>query len=229
MVVATIIGISLFSSLGIWQLQRAEFKKQILLENDKRKNSAPINLSSTIDGSNSLRFQRVRLQGQFISSKQFILDNQMNQHRVGYNILTPLILEDGYTVVLVDRGWVPMGLTRDDLPLISIDEAPRSIIGTVYIPFGKPFHLGGIDDGQNTWPRVIQYLDFMAISERLGHHLLSLTVRMEPNQSGAFITEWPVFAFTPNRHIGYAIQWFALAITVLIIFLYFHVSIRNHN
>ena len=225
----TIIGISIFSSLGIWQLQRAEYKKQILLENERRKNSAPINLTLPIDDPTTLRYQRVSIQGHFISSKQFVLDNQMHQHRVGYNILTPFLLEASNTIVIIDRGWVPMGADRNNLPSVSIDEEPRSIIGTVYVPFGKPFHLGGLDDGQDSWPRLIQYLDFIVMGERLEQNILPLLVRMEPNQSGGYITEWPVFAFTPNRHLGYAVQWFSLAITVFIIFLYFHMKTHNQK
>ncbi len=226
---ATITGVLVFSYLGAWQLQREEFKKQILLENERRKNSAPINLKLPIEDPDALRFQRVRLQGQFISEKQFVLDNKMHQHRVGYNVFTPFALKGSDTVVLIDRGWVPMGSTRDELPTITIDKNSRSIIGTVYVPFSEPFRLGDIDSGESSWPRLIQFLDFVEMEKRLELQLLHVTVRMEPNQSDGYVTEWPLFAFTPNRHFGYAVQWFAFTLTVLSFFLYFHIKIYKQK
>lgn len=219
---ATIIGVFFLSILGVWQIQRAEEKKHILIEMQQRKKSAPVKLSFPIDNPSTLRFQRVQLQGKYLSSHQFVLDNQVHQHQVGYNILTPFVLDDSKTVLLVDRGWVPLGRSRAELPSISIDEQSRSIIGAVYVPFGEPYHLGEIDNGETTWPRLIQYLDFEALGDRLKLDLQPITVRLEANQTGGFNTEWPLFAFTPKRHLAYAVQWFALALTVLVIFVLLH-------
>ena len=224
---ATVVGVIFFSFLGVWQLQRAEVKNQILFENEQRKNNVPLGLSLPVNDPSTLRFQRVQLQGKYLSSRQFVLDNQILQHQVGYNILTPFILDHSTAVVLVDRGWVPLRKSRAELPNISIDEQSRSIIGSVYVPFGTPFHLGGIDNGETTWPRLIQYLDFTSLEDRLELKLLPLTVRLEAHQEGGFKTAWPLFSFTPKRHFAYAVQWFALAITVLVIFVCLHLSRRT--
>lgn len=223
----TIVGIVFFSSLGVWQLQRAEFKKQILLENEKRKNSAPINIQLPISDPTTLRFNRVHIQGKYISDKQFVLDNQTYQHKVGYNIFTPFMLESSNQVVLVDRGWVPIGNSRDVMPNVLVKTEKRSIIGTIYVPYGEPFHIGGIDNGESTWPRRVQYLDFNEMQERLQMNILPLTIRLDPDQSDGFVRQWPVFSFTPSRHLGYAVQWFALTLTVIIFFLYFHIKIKR--
>ncbi len=226
-VIATIFGVFFLSVLGVWQLHRAEEKKHILIKIEQLKKSAPVKLSLPIYNPSTLRFQRVQLQGKYLSSRQFVLDNQVHQHQVGYNILTPFLLDGSQTVLLVDRGWVPLGRSRAELPAISIDEQSRSIIGSVYVPFGDPYHLGEIDNGETTWPRLIQYLDFEALGDRLELELQPFTVRLEAYQTGGFKTEWPVFAFTPKRHLAYAVQWFALAITVLVIFVLLHLPRFN--
>lgn len=223
-VIATVVGVFCLSSLGIWQLQRAEEKKQILAENEIRKSSPPQELTLPINDAANFRFKKITLQGKYLSSKQFLLDNQVMDHQAGYNVLTPFVIQGNDAVVLVDRGWISVGQSRDELPDIKVTEISRSIIGSVYAPYGKPFHLGSIDNGVTTWPRLIQYLDFKELSTLLKLDLLPITVRLDSNQEDGYKTTWPDIAFSPNRHLAYAVQWFALAATLLIIFIVLHIS-----
>ena len=219
--IATIAGVFFLSSLGVWQLLRGEEKKQIQQEIESRKNSVPQAFSFPITDPASLRFQRIRIQGRFISNKQFVLDNRYLDHQVGFNILTPFELNDSDNVILVDRGWLPLTGPRDVLPNVEVDENLRTLVGAVYVPYGKAFSLGAIDSSI-TWPRLIQYIDFNELSTRLGQELLPLTLRMEAEQADAYKAQWVTLASSPNRNWGYAAQWFAMALTVLIIFLVLH-------
>lgn len=222
--IATFVGIFCLSSLGIWQLQRAEEKKQILRDSEQQANNTPQNISLPVYEPEKLRYQRIHLYGHYISNKQFVLDNQIQNHKVGYNILTPFKVADTDFVVLVDRGWVPMEKSRELLPEIKVSETLREVIGVVYAPFGEPFTLGEIDNGDIQWPRLIQYLDFAALSQRLEISLQPFTLRLDSDQQNGYLREWEIFAFSPNRHIAYAAQWFGLALTLLIIFIVLHVS-----
>lgn len=219
--IATIAGIFFLSSLGVWQLLRGEEKKQIQQEIEHRKNSEPIAFSFPITDPASLRFQRFRVQGKFISNKQFILDNRYSNHQVGFNIITPFKLLDSDKVVLVDRGWLPLKGPRDQLPNIEVEENLRTLVGAAYVPYGKAFSLGAIDSSI-TWPRLIQYLDFKQLGTRLGYEVLPLTLRMQAEQPDTYKAQWVTIASSPNRNWGYAVQWFAMALTVLIIFLVMH-------
>ena len=222
--IATAFGIFCLSSLGIWQLKRAEEKKQILHDSELHANNTPQNISLPAHEPEKFRYQRIQLYGRYISSKQFVLDNQIHNHKVGYNILTPFKVADTDFVVLVDRGWLPLEKSRMHLPEINVDESLRKVIGVVYTPFGDPFTLGEIDNGDIQWPRLIQYLDFTALSHRLGSSLQPFTLRLDSDQQNGYLREWKTFTFSPNRHIAYAVQWFALALTLLIIFVVMHVS-----
>ena len=220
-VVGTIAGVFFLSSLGVWQLQRGEEKKQIQFENESRKNSAPQSFSFPITDPASLRFQRIRVQGRFISNKQFVLDNRYLDHQVGFNILTPFELHNSDKVVLVDRGWLQLTGPREELPNVDVDENLRTLVGAAYVPYGKAFSLGEID-ASTSWPRLIQYLDYKELSTRLGHELLPLTLRMEAEQADAYKAQWVIIASSPKRNLGYAVQWFAMAITIFIIFIVLH-------
>lgn len=222
--IATVVGIFCLSSLGIWQLQRAEEKKQILHDSEIQANNTPQNISLPVYEPEKLRYKRIQLYGHYISSKQFVLDNQIHNRKVGYNILTPFKVANTDYVVLVDRGWVPVEKSRELLPEINVNESLREIIGVVYTPFGDPFTLGEIDNGDIQWPRLIQYLDFAVLSQRLGISLQPFTLRLDSDQQNGYLREWKIFAFSPNKHIAYAVQWFALALTLLILFIILHIS-----
>ncbi len=219
--IATLAGVFLFSSLGIWQLQRAEEKKQIQQEMQARKDSQPQAFSFPISDPVSLRHQRIRVQGKFISDKQFVLDNRYLDHQVGFNILTPFKLVDSDNVVLVDRGWIPLKGPRENLPNIEVEENLRTLLGAVYVPYGKAFSIGEIDHTK-TWPRLIQFIDFELLSNRLEQDIMPLTLRMEAGQADTYTAKWTVVAATKNRSLGYAFQWFAMALVVLVIFIVLH-------
>jgi len=221
MVLGTIAGVFFLSSLGVWQLQRAGEKEQIQQANESRKNNPPEEFSFPISDPVALRFQRIRAQGSFISDKQFILDNRYLDNQVGFNILTPFKLNDSDKVVLVDRGWIQLTGSRDQLPNINVNNNLRSLVGMVYVPYGKAYAVGEIDSSQD-WPRLIQYLDFNELSDRLGYNLLPLTLRMEAGQDDTYKAKWLIYASSPKRNYGYALQWFAMALTLLVIFIVMH-------
>lgn len=221
-VMATMAGIFFLSSLGVWQLLRGEEKKQIQLEIEARKNSAPQTFSFPITDPASLRFQRIRVQGRFISNKQFVLDNRYLDHHVGFNILTPFKIYNSDRVVLVDRGWVPLTGSRETLPNVDVDENLRTLVGSVYVPYSKAFSLGEIDSSIS-WPRLIQFLDFELLSSRIGQDLMPLSLRMQAGQEDTYKAKWRIYETSSSkRNYGYAFQWFAMAITVLIIFVVLH-------
>jgi surfeit locus 1 family protein len=78
-----------------------------------------------------------------------------------------------------------------------------------------------MDDGQLGWPRVIQYLDFEVMGERLGRPVAPLTVRLDPDRALRIrARQWaPVVPMGAERHLGYALQWFGLALALVVIVL----------
>lgn len=223
-VFATAVGVFCLSSLGVWQLQRAEEKRQILSELEAQADHTLQTMRFPVSQPEKLRYRHVQLHGKYISAKQFVLDNQIKNHRAGYNILTPFRVKDTNYVVLVDRGWLPIEHSRENLPRIDVEESILTITGTVYAPFGEAYSLGTVDNDGVGWPRLIQYLDFEELSARLGVELESFTVRLDQNEPNGYLREWKIFSFSPNRHVAYAVQWFALALTLLTIFIVLHIS-----
>lgn len=213
-----LLGLGILTSLGVWQLQRAAEKSEILRNYETQKKSPPAVLDISMNDFSGLRYRMAEVDGIYDAGKQFLLDNQIHNGQAGFSVLTPLRLSGGDNkAVLVDRGWIPLGLTRQLLPDVAIEQKKVRISGSLYVPFGKAFSLGEMDAGGIGWPRVIQYMEFSEISERLGYDLLPVMIRLSPDATEGYLREWAPLPFTPARHIAYAVQWFGLALALLVI------------
>lgn len=211
-----ILAMCILLGMGTWQLQRAQEKKEILTQYEKQSSQTVMPLNTSREDYTELRYRDVRVEGRYDASKQLLLDNQVRNRQAGYNVLTPFRLQNGKWV-LVDRGWVPQGLTRQLLPKVDIKQLEAVLTGKVYVPFAAAFSLGSIDSGNKIWPRVIQYVEFSEISQLLGYDLLPLIIRLSPDAADGYLREWVAVPFTPARHVAYAVQWYGLAIALLVI------------
>lgn len=214
-----LVVIFFLASLGVWQLGRADQKQTLLAGASAKMRKAPISLEGLLEDEQrmgDIRYTRVQVEGCFISDKQFLLDNQIKKGVVGYNVITPFVTQSK-RLVLVDRGWVPQGISRELIPDLSLEKDCARFDATVYVPLGKAYALGGMDDGEITWPRIIQFLDFPAMGARLGQPALPFTLRMAPEGALGYKREWRVVSSAPGKHLAYAFQWFAMAIAVLVL------------
>jgi surfeit locus 1 family protein len=210
----------LFLFLGNWQLQRADEKRAVLAgyEVAGRSEHQPLDLS--VEPLESLRFRPVVLSGHYLPERQFLLDNQIRQGQAGYRVITPLVVGASGQTVLIERGWIPRSPERGTLPDVSegLPGDAVSVRGHVYLPFGDGYRLGTMDVASDPWPRVIQYLDFGAIGGRLQRDIPPLTVRLDPKEPHGYLREWaPVLPMGPEGHLAYAVQWFGLALALVII------------
>lgn len=225
---AVVVLLILFLSLGFWQLSRAGEKRDLIETFESRMSGAALtarDIGKSIDVE-KLRYRHVRFQGRYLPDRQFLLDNRVHDRRAGFEVLTPFRLVDG-RVVLVNRGWVPLGASRSDLPSVGIEDSPGVIEGSLYAPFQKAYSLGGMDEAMGGWPRIVQYLDFEQMGERLGAPLLPMTVRLSESEVAGYVRDWSVVPMTPAKHMAYAVQWFALGLAVLVIYLVLNIKRRS--
>ncbi len=205
--------------LGLWQLQRAAEKRAIEAERAAAGRAAPVALPLDRTDYRALRFRPVTVAGRYDAVRQLLLDNQVRDGRVGYSVLTPLVLADG-RAVLVDRGWVAQGLTRALLPDLTVAQPVDAVRGRVYVPFAGGLRLGAVSDGAG-WPRVVQYLDFAALGALVGRPLLPLVLRLDPAEPNGYRRDWPAAGLSHQRHLAYAAQWFGLALAWLALSFYY--------
>jgi len=218
----TLVTVVLFAGLvglGLWQLSRAEQKEALLEQWQARRDGASQPLPRVLAGK-AARFTPVAAKGRFDRRHQFLLDNQIRDGRAGFHVLTPLRLPGSERAILVNRGWLPMGNGRRDLPQMPVPEGPVRITGSLAPPPQAGIRLGAPDSGQGGWPKVIQYMEPERVSDQLGYPVAGRVIRLDPGSAHGFQRDWgPPVRYGPERHIGYAVQWFALATALLIIYL----------
>ena len=210
-------GVTLLSSLGVWQLQRAKVKERMLTEHQTASQEQAVDLAAA-GRAQSLYRRPVRVAGRYLPQRQILLDNQVWQGRVGYRVWTPLLLADG-RLVLVDRGWVAVGSDRAHPPQPGAPTEAREIRG-MWRHWPEPGLRLTADDvcAARPWPRVLNYPRYRDVACQYQRPVLDGLVLLDEEAAGGFPRDWGDVGLPPARHIGYAVQWFALALALGVIF-----------
>ncbi len=216
-VVLTATGVILFISLGQWQLERAAYKDSIKQKFTQRLGQE-YQVFKAGDSLDDLEFRKLILEGQYDNAHSFLVDNQLHQGKAGYHVLTPMQLANSDRIILVNRGWVEWGPSREHVPKILQPLEPRSVAGIARVPDEQGFRLGQVELGEN-WPQVIPFIDIAALQQQFSDRLLPLILWLAPDQQGHYIRAWnPVWA-NPEKSRAYATQWFSFALISCVLFI----------
>lgn len=210
----------LLLALGFWQLERAQQKLELQQRHEQRRELPPA-APTEIDWGGDPAFMPVRARGRYDNAHHFLLDNRVNNGRVGYELITPFQTDDG--TLLINRGWIAQGPSREELPPLPDVEGEVRITGRVHVPQGQPLLLSDArEQAAGVWPRVIQSVDVPRMASHLeAEGVYPYTLRLRDGAPGLLEPAWPAVSdMGPERHHGYALQWFALAAVLLLMFLY---------
>jgi surfeit locus 1 family protein len=151
-----------------------------------------------------------------------LVDNQSLRGQAGYKVLTPLWVDHNQALILVDRGWIPLGKNRANLPTLPPIVGKVDIQGRLYQPvqgFKLPVkHRAEASHVSDVWPLRVLGIDLRTLGQTLGHTLYPLILRLEPGDTLGFeIVPFAIQQGMPaSKHLGYAWQWFMMALTVVI-------------
>lgn len=211
LIVATL---ALLISLGFWQLDRADEKRAI---EDKIAiaNSANVELVVSTELLKDKEYYHVRLQGSYVDDKQFIYDNQIVDQISGYYVLTPFVLNGDSKTVLINRGFIAWNGRRDKLADIDVEGE----ITEVKVQISKPVKRMELKASEisGEFPVLIQALDLDAMSAIASIDFVSVVGLLSPESSNGFVRRWEPYTGSIERHIGYAIQWFLMALVLAFI------------
>lgn len=214
--IATLVAfgaIVIMLGLGFWQLERKAEKDLRLANIEAAKKSA--NISITQAFTNIELYQDYIVVGQGTPSLQyFYIDNKLIDGRAGFHVLVPYRTDLG--VLMINMGWVASTGVRAKLPDIEID-LPDTIEGIVYLPV-KNTLVRETNARYGEFPVLLQQADLDEISLHLGETVLPAVIRLLPDNSN-FVRQWQAVTMSPEKHLGYAIQWFGLAIAALTVYL----------
>jgi surfeit locus 1 family protein len=217
--VITVVVLAGLIYLGRWQLQRAA-DKQVLFDEFSRGADA----TRTIDAATPPvpRYQHVEAHGHYDGSRQILIDNMTNADgRAGYFVITPFLLTDG-AWLLVNRGWVPVGTSRSVLPEVGVPGDSRVLRGRAdHLP-AAGIQMGDRVRLQGPYPAVANFPSVAEITQLLNESpwsRASEVVLLDADQPDGYVRQWQAPGFPPVRHIAYAVQWFGLALALIIIYI----------
>jgi surfeit locus 1 family protein len=216
-------------ALGMWQLDRSEQKRAFLEEQKQATADETLHLTAaTGNNTKALRYRKVEVAGRYDVAHQFLVDNQISDGKAGYFVLTPLILTGDNKAVLVNRGWIPLNQNRSILPELKIDNAEAVIIGRINNFPSVGIKLAGAETPSEGWPSLVQVVDSDVLAKKLGYPLFQFQVELDKERPDGFKREWHTAnIMQPEQHTAYAIQWFALALTLTILFIWY--SYKNND
>lgn len=218
--VAFVVSLVLLLSLGFWQANRAAEKQAMLERRAAGEASAALQLNGMTRLTPEDRFRSATVRGRYDGEQQWLLDNRVYRGQAGYHVFTPFV-PSGATrpTLLINRGWIAVGATRDFLPQLPV---PGDVV-TLHGRLDSPASVGlvmGEPPLESIADRVrLQALDIAALAQARDLPLLDYALVIDDGEPGGLQYDWsPIPPMGPEKHLGYAVQWFGLATALLIIY-----------
>jgi surfeit locus 1 family protein len=214
-------GLSLVILLGLgsWQVDRLIWKQDLIESRQAQAEMPPIAVPTDTVLDPELGFRAAYAEGRFLNDQEKYLMARTRRGNVGFQVITPLEQEDG-RVIMVNRGWVPTDNRDPATRPESLIEGPVKVTGFLRLPAEKHWAQPENDPLKNQW----FYVDVDHMAEDTGAELASpyyLELDETPVPGGLPIGGQAKVSL-PNNHLEYAITWYSLALTLIVIFVMYH-------
>jgi cytochrome oxidase assembly protein ShyY1 len=207
----TLTAFVILSKLGYWQLQRAEEKTVQISQLEQLQQQGAVGwqqLAVLTEGeADGMLFAD---NGRWLKPYVWLLDNQIVDGKVGYDVIIPMQNTDKSRLLLVNLGWVAAGGDRSILPEVAIEEE-LSLQGLIRSKVGG-FRLGANTEKEG-WPQRIQQPELEQMAAQLP--VSSFPFMLYQQGNSPFLPHYKAVVMPPEKHHGYAFQWFMLAIAVV--------------
>jgi surfeit locus 1 family protein len=180
-----------FIAAGNWQARRAEEKRALGAQLEKN---------------------RLALSGTFLPEHTVFLDNKIRNHRAGYEVVTPLRV--GGEGVLVNRGWIAAGRTREALPEVRTPAGEVRVEGIALQRLPRILHVEKNESG-----KVRQSLDIGEFAAQTGLRLRPYFLEQHSPADDGLARDWPRPDSGVAMHESYSLQWYSFAALAVILFL----------
>ena len=206
--------------LGVWQLDRAEEKNVLVVQRNALSNDAQIDLDQLLidTGVSTIAAQRYRsvsVQGSYVDNAVLFIDGRVQNNRVGYDVYGLFETSRGHRV-LINRGWVYAGASRNVLPDIPEPNSAMTLYGRLnMLPPAPPMW---DEDYPAQTGSVWQYFPIEDLTAQYGQNLVPMVVELAPElEASGLSIQWTAADDSGvAMHKGYAFQWFSMALAFVI-------------
>ncbi len=221
--IAMICLVGLGLSLGIWQLNRASQKEALANSLAAKEMAQPLVANEKSWTLNEALHHRMVAKGSYLPERSIWLENRPHPKgrdpvtgiATGFFLLTPLRLSGSNAIVWVNRGWAPRSFDQlNKVPEVITPEGNTEVIGVVFDAAGKTYQLGKESGGLASDGRVIQEnLDLGQLAKTFEAEQMPFVLREDTNSVKDGLQRlWSSPETGVEKHLGYAFQWFALAL-----------------
>ena len=201
--------------LGNWQLSRAQEKESRQERLDRLSQEPAITLPDRPVKLEDFQYHQVEAQGEYVPGHTIYLDNKIYKGIAGYQIVTPLRIGNSEMHVLVNRGWIASTRDRSKLPEVVTPSGKIVVSGIATTAMQKTLELSPDQISGQVW----ENLDLERYRSSSGLKLQPIMILQKDQTNDGLVREWIRPASGSAKNIGYAFQWFAMALAILIIYL----------
>lgn len=213
---AIMIGLTLW--LGRWQTDRGDQKEVLQALLEARARDPAVDLAVTPGAGDDILYRHVHAKGQFVAQGQFFVDNQVYEGRAGFHVITPFRIAGSRKTVLVDRGWVERTAAYPKAPHVDVPGGEVQVAGMAWHPPRRYLELSSDTIEGDVW----QNLSIERYRSLAKEPLLSFVVLADAAPEGlTAVHERPDTGI--ERHREYALTWYSLAATTLVLWLVLNV------
>ncbi len=208
-------------ALGTWQMQRLEWKNDLITSFESRSSAAPMNLPALDAVSDDMEFRRLLLVGEFAHDKEVLMTGRTYEGNAGFHVVTPFTLADG-RIILVNRGWVSEAYSKPDSRDFAQIEGEVSLDAIVRFPGKKGYFVPENDAERGFWFTLVpsQIAAHLKLPEQAITSFYAASIRTSD------VITLPIAARTKlnlrNSHLSYAVTWYGIALALIGVYLAFH-------
>ncbi len=209
------------NELGYWQLSRAQEKQQRLELLAENENSVVKNLGS-ISETEIRDFSKVEVEVELASRKSILVENKIQNGNLGYHVLNLVHEVESNKYILVNRGWVEGLANRSDVPKVDLPANYWQLKARFY-PINSQVLSGDAEIEEYGNTIRIPVLDssvLQGLEKLLSADIEPYVLRIDKQDTYALEVDWAWVSMAPEKHLGYAFQWFALSLAFLIVSLF---------
>jgi surfeit locus 1 family protein len=211
--------------LGNWQLSRAQEKESRQERLDRLSQEPAIVLPDSAVKLEDFQYHQVEAGGEYVPEHTIYLDNKIYKGIAGYQIVTPLRIGNSAMHVLVNRGWIAATRDRSKLPEVATPGGKIVVSGIATTAMQKTLELSPDQVSGQVW----ENLDLERYRSSTGLKLQPVMILQKDQLNDGLVREWTRPDSGSAKNIGYALQWFAMALAVLIIYLVLSVKRERYK
>lgn len=209
------------NELGFWQLSRAQ-EKQLRLKKLANDQLSELISLKMVDQKVIDDFGKLQLEVRLAERYNLLVENKIQKGELGYHVLNLVQEIDSGRYLLINRGWIEGKADRNQMPLVNLPRSDWKVEGRIY-QINKQVLSGDAELENHGKILRLPVLDVHILSlleKRFGVSIEPYLLRLDKNVADSLAVDWAWVNMSPDKHLGYAFQWFGLSLAFLIISLF---------